>query len=78
MTVVLIVSLVFFFLFARPIQNILKVLAAPARSPINIPYEQENQDEIGRLVAALNQAFLQEHERSIENRMLLEALRGAP
>ena len=78
MTVVLIVSLIFYFLFARPIQNILKVLAAPATSPINIPYEQDNQDEIGRLVAALNQAFLQEHERSIENRNLLEALRGAP
>ena len=49
MTVVLIVSLIFYFLFARPIQNILKVLAAPATSPINIPYEQNNQDEIGRL-----------------------------
>ena len=78
MTVVLIVSLIFYFLFARPIQNILKVLAAPATSPINIHYEQDNQDEIGRLVAALNTAFLQEHERSIENRNLLEALRGAP
>ena len=78
MTVVLIVSLIFYFLFARPIQNILKVLAAPARSPLNIHYEQDNQDEIGRLVAALNNAFLQEHERSIENRNLLEALRGAP
>ena len=78
MTVVLIVSLIFYFLFARPIQNILKVLAAPATSPINIDYEQDIQDEIGRLVAALNNAFLQEHERSIENRNLLEALRGAP
>ena len=78
MTVVLIVSLIFYFLFARPIQNILKVLAAPATWPINIPYEQDNQDEIGRLVAALNQAFLHEHERSIENQTLLEALRGAP
>ena len=78
MTVVLIVSLIFHFLFARPIQNILKVLAAPDTSPINIRYEQDNQDEIGRLVAALNSAFLQEHERSIENRNLLEALRGAP
>ena len=78
MTVVLIVSLIFYFLFARPIQNILKVLAAPATSPINIPYEQDNQDEIGRLVAALNQAFLQEYERSIENQTLFEALRGAP
>ena len=78
MTVVLIVSLIFYFLFARPIQNILKVLAAPATSPINIRYEQDNQDEIGRLVSALNQAFEQEHERSIENRNLFEALRGAP
>ena len=78
MTVVLIVSLIFYFLFARPIQNILKVLAAPATSPINIQYEQDNQDEIGRLVSALNQAFEQEHERSIENRNLFEALRGAP
>ena len=78
MTVVLIVSLIFYFLFARPTQNILKVLAAPATSPINIHYEQDNQDEIGRLVAALNNAFLQEYERSIENRNLLEALRGAP
>ena len=78
MTVALIVSLVFYFLFARPIQNILRTLSAPARSPLNIHYEQDNQDEIGRLVAALNNAFLQEHERSIENRNLLEALRGAP
>ena len=78
MTVVLIVSLIFYFLFARPIQNILSALAAPAASPINIPYEQDNQDEIGRLVAALNQAFLQEYERSIENQTLFEALRGAP
>ena len=78
MTVALIVSLVFYFLFARPIQNILSALAVPAKSPINIHYRQDNQDEIGRLVAALNHAFLQEHERSIENRTLFEALRGAP
>ncbi len=76
--VVLIVSLIFYFLFDRPIKHILSALRQGARSPIRIERNPNNEDEISKLIDALNDAFENEHISAAENQNLLLALRSAP